>query len=193
VRMAAICAVAMGMAACSEKADVTREELVTVIERDGVAFSGETIPEEVVDRLAMNRVIVLGETHHLREHWAFVAALLRDLHARGFRQLLFEAPHMADWLFDDYVTGGELEPNWEPPKFYLSRLAAIREFNDTLPPGERIHVRAIDVNEEHYGGANGFRSMLTLAAKHLPEARSVATMPRRLISWVQSRSGWATT
>jgi hypothetical protein len=170
VRVTAICAMTLAMIACSESADVTREELVSVTERDGVAFDEETIPAEVLDRLALNQVVVLGETHHLREHWAFVATVLQDLHSRGFRQLLFEAPHMADWLFDDYVTGGEIEPRWSPPGFYEKRLAAIREFNLTLPPEERIHVRAIDVNEEHHGGAQAFRSQLVKAARHLPDS-----------------------
>ncbi|MDH4045994.1 MAG: ChaN family lipoprotein, partial [Gemmatimonadota bacterium] len=59
-----------------------------MVERDGVAFTGQAIPDPVLDRLAANRVVLLGETHHLREHYEFVAALLRALHARGFRQLL---------------------------------------------------------------------------------------------------------
>lgn len=54
------------VAGCGAKADVTRTELVTVIERDGVAFDGTRLPDAVLDRLAANRVVVLGETHHLR-------------------------------------------------------------------------------------------------------------------------------
>lgn len=173
VRTTAVFAVALGVIACCEEADVTRQELVTVTERDGLAFDGDTIPAGVLDRLAMNRVIVLGETHHLREHWAFVATLLQELHARGFRQLLFEGPHMAGWLFDEYVTGGQLEPGWRPPVFYERRLAVIREFNLTLSPGERIHVRAIDVNEEHYGGAESFRSLLAQATMYLPGSEMI--------------------
>ncbi len=40
---------------------------------------------------------ILGETHHLREHWEFAAALMSELYDDGFRQLLIEAPHMASW------------------------------------------------------------------------------------------------
>lgn len=165
--------VAAVAAGCAVKADVTRGELTAVIERDGVAFEGNAIPGPVLDRLAANRVVVLGETHHLREHWSFVAALLRALHARGFRQLLFEAPQMADWIFDDYVTGGVLEPDFEPPAFWRRRLEAVRAFNATLPAGERVHVHGIDVNEQHYGGAAAFRDSLGALKQHLPTAGPV--------------------
>lgn len=152
---------------------VSRATLEPVVERDSIGFSGSAIPDPVLDRLAANQVVVLGETHHLREHWALVATLLRELHPRGFRQLLFEAPQMADWIFDDYVTGGTLEPGFEPPAFWYQRLAAIRAYNETLPKGERVHVRGIDVNEEHYGGAAAFRDTLAALARHLPTAGPV--------------------
>jgi erythromycin esterase-like protein len=103
---------------------------------------------------------VLGETHRLREHWEFLTTLVEDLHGRGFRQVLIEAPHMAEWLYDDYVHGGVLVPELELPKFYEDRLAGIRAVNEGLEPGERIRVRAIDVNEEHHGGGQAFRNVL---------------------------------
>lgn len=119
---------AIAVAGCSPTADVTAKELTAVIERDGVPFDGASIPGGVLDRLAANRVVLLGETHHLREHWAFVADLLGELHTHGFRELLIESPQMAAWLLDDYVQGGLLAP--------LLRTAAVgaRALNDTLPP-----------------------------------------------------------
>ena len=160
--------VAIGLAGCSPTADVTVDELSAVVERDGVAFEGAMIPTAVVARLADNRVVLLGETHHLREHWAFVADLLSELHDEGFRQLLIEAPQMVGWLLDDYVQGGVFVPGWEPPPFYERKLSAIRTYNGTLAPDERIHVRGIDVNEEWYGGAGSFQSVLEYLAQHLP-------------------------
>ena len=47
---------------------------------------GELIPTGVHSRLADNRVVLLGETHHDREPWAFVAKLVSDLNHDGFRQ-----------------------------------------------------------------------------------------------------------
>jgi len=162
-------------AGCTAVAEVTTAELSAVIERDGVAFAHQAIPEEVLDRLTPNRVIVVGETHHLREHYEFITALLQALHARGFRQLLVEQPQMADWLLEDYVGGGQLEPNWEPPANWQRKYAVLREFNATLPPEERVHVRAIDVNEAYYGGASSFRSLLGALVGHLPIAGPVTT------------------
>ncbi len=158
------------VAGCAASADVTRDELGAVVERDGAVFSGSGIPTEVRDRLAANRVVVLGETHHLREHWEFVGTLLEDLHDRGFRQLLIENPQMVDWLLDDWVVGGDLVPGWEPPDHLLRKLSAVHDFNETLPAAERVHVRSIDANEAYYGGAASFRDLLMAAAENVPTA-----------------------
>jgi hypothetical protein len=167
----ALVGLALASAGCSSVTQVTAEELAPVVERDAVAFSEQAIPDPVLDRLAAHQVVLLGETHHLREHYEFVAALLHDLHPRGFRQLLVEWPHMADWLLEDYVADGQLIPNWEPPvPLGRAMLAAIRDFNDTLPAAERVHVRAIDVNLDDYGGASSFRNLLGTVAESLPEA-----------------------
>ncbi|MDH3293105.1 MAG: hypothetical protein OER95_02155 [Acidimicrobiia bacterium] len=144
-----------------------------MVERDGVAFDPSAFPDGVVDRLAEQRVVLLGETHHLREHWAFVATLMAELHADGFHQLLIEAPHMAGWLIDDYVQGGPLAPEWDPPPFYERRLSAIRAFNENLEPGERVHVRGIDANEEWYGGAGDFRLLVGWLVDSLPSPGAV--------------------
>lgn len=159
---------ALVMLGCSPVADVTASELSAVVQRDGIPFEGAAIPEEVVDLLGDHKVVLLGETHHLREHWAFVADLLGELHSRGFRQLLIEAPQMVGWLLDDYVQGGQLVPEWVPPRFYERKMSAIRAYNETLPPDERIHVHGIDVNEEWYGGARSFQSILDYLLLSLP-------------------------
>lgn len=80
--------VSLGLAAvgagCTAEADVSRGELEAVVARDSVSFVDQMIPAEVLDWMAANRVIVLGETHHLREHWDFTATVLGELHERGF-------------------------------------------------------------------------------------------------------------
>ncbi len=158
---------------CTARADVTAVELSPLLERDGIAFDDSSIPSEVIDRLAGNDVVLLGETHHLREHWAFVADLIGELHEHGFRLLLLEAPHMAGWLFDDYVQGGVVAPWWEPPPFYERRLEPIRMLNAELEPGERIHVRAIDINGDFYGGAADFALLFGLILADVPTPEAV--------------------
>lgn len=80
---------------------------------------------------------------------------------------------MAGWLLDDYVQGGSLVPEWEAPPFYERRLAAIRAFNETLAPDERIQVQGIDANEEWYGGAGDFQLLLGWVVDGLPAPGSV--------------------
>jgi len=151
-------------------ARVSTAELERIVQRDGVPFDVESIPDEVLDRLASNRVVVVGELHFLREHRELIAELLRDLHARGFRQYLFEWTQAADWLLADYVNDGGLMPDWIPPHdIGGDAITAIRDFNRTLPENERIQVHAIDVTLQDYGGIEGFLSSLELLAGHLPD------------------------
>jgi hypothetical protein len=166
-------AVLAGVTSCSPSADVTADELSAVVTRDGMGFEGIALPDEALARLADNRVVMLGETHHLREHWAFVAGLMADLHDDGFRQVLVERPQMNDWLIDDYVLGGELAPDWVPPPFFDRRFTAIREINALLPAGERIHVRSIDANEDDSGGATDFQVLFGMLVDLLSEVDTV--------------------
>jgi hypothetical protein len=152
--------VSLVVVSCSAEPEVSREEMIQLIQTEADAFPDLNLSSEILADLASHRVVVLGETHRLREHWEFLATLVENLHGSGFRQVLIEAPHMADWLYDDYVQGGVLVPELELPKFYSDRLTGIREVNQELEPAERIRVRAIDVNEEHHGGGQAFREVL---------------------------------
>lgn len=164
-------------AACSSAPTGPAAAVVSaVVERDGVPFAAGAIPAEVVDRLAPHRVVVVGETHHLTEHREFLAALVRELHARGFRQLLMEVPQMADWLLVDFVLDGGARPGWELPVELGGRLVAeVRAFNRTLPAGEEFLVRAVDANLDDYGGAQAFRDLLGWYADLLPEPGPITT------------------
>lgn len=169
---------AMLVDACSPAADVGAEELRAVVAQDGVVFGASSIPEEILARLADHDVVLFGETHHLREHWQFVSIVLDGLHDRGFRQLLVERPHMNDWLIGDYVLGGELAPDWVPPPYFDRRFTAIRELNATLPLDERIHVRSIDANEDHSGGARDFQILFDMLVQALPSPPGIGvTLP----------------
>jgi hypothetical protein len=153
---------------CSVLPGVSRSELAQIIERDAQGFLVTSIPEDVLTRLATHKVVLVGEIHHLTEHREFVAELVRNLHARGFRQLLMELPHLADWLLEDFVNDGGLMPAWEPPmELGGALIAAIRDFNRTLPEPERFQVRAIDVNLQDYGGGESFRNVMGALASHL--------------------------
>jgi hypothetical protein len=165
---------ALVMAGCGITT-LERVPLEEVVERDAVPFTATEIPAEVLDRLAGHRLVIVGETHLLREHHAFMAALVEALYARGFRQLLLEWPHMADWLVDEYVAGEEAPGDWEPPSwFFHDLLVAVRDFNRPLPPEARVRVRGIDVNLSEYGGAKDFRGLLGRLAGLLPDPGPLA-------------------
>ncbi|MDH3292348.1 MAG: hypothetical protein OEO20_13315 [Gemmatimonadota bacterium] len=154
---------------------VTREQLAPVVQRDAVPFDLPVIPEEILDRLAPYRLVVVGETHLLEEHRTFVAALVRELHARGFRQLLVEWPSYANWVLEDFIMGSPLEPGWQPGLGLGLRLfEAVRDFNATLAEAERVQVHGIDMNLTEYGGPADFRNSLAGLVTHLPSAGPVA-------------------
>ena len=153
---------------CSQATEVSTAELAQIVERDGVPFAVQSIPDEILDRLASYSVVVVGETHFLREHRELMAELVRDLHSRGFRQFLFEWAQMADWLLADFVEDRGLEPDWEPPaSIGGDMIAAIRDFNRSLPENERLQVHAIDVNLQDYGGGESFLYSMGALARHL--------------------------
>lgn len=149
---------------------VSKEDLASIVQRDGLPFAEGTIPDEVLDRLASKRIVLVGEFHFLREHRDLIASMLRELHGHGFRQYLFEWTQAADWLLADYVNDGGLEPAWTPPHDIGGTvLTAIRDVNRTLPEDERIQVHAIDVHLSDYGGTDGWLNILGLLANHLPD------------------------
>jgi hypothetical protein len=156
------------LVACSStSADVTAAELRAIVDDEAIAVDHASLPTPVTDLLTDHRVVLLGETHHLREHWEFVAQLMDELYDDGFRQLLIEAPQMAGWLLDDYVLGSPEVPEWTPPPFYERRLSSIRELNRDHPD-DPVRVHGIDANEEVYGGASDFELLLGWFLDTLP-------------------------
>jgi len=150
-------------------------QLESIVQRDGVSSQPGSIPDVVLDTLATNRVVILGEQHFLREHRELVAELIRELHARGFRQYLFEWSQAADWLLADYVSDGGLVPEFTPPHdIGGDAITAIRDLNRTLPESERIEVHGIDVHLPDYGGTDGWVFILRLLADRLPDSGPIA-------------------
>lgn len=140
-----------------------------MVESDAVPFLGGVIPDELLSRLSAQELVIIGETHQLREHFEMMSALVRALHPHGFRQLLLEWPHTLDWLLADYVEDRGLEPDWRPvPLLGGVMIEAIRDFNRSLPEAERIQVRAIDVNLASYE-LGLFATSLGALARHLPD------------------------
>jgi hypothetical protein len=153
------------VAACSDTTEVTTNDLEDVVARD---------------RLSQHKLVLVGETHLIWEHQEMMAELVIALHERGFRQLLLEWPHMADWLLTDFVQEGQLEPDWQPPSwFYSALIAEVRDFNRTLPQPERVQVRGIDMNLQEYGGAQDFIGSLRELSHHLTEPGPVAAFLQR--------------
>ncbi len=155
---------------------VSTVELEQIVERDSVPFEAGSIPDEVLDRLASHRVVLVGETHFLSEHTEITADLLSELHARGFRQFLFEWTQAADWALADYVNDGGLLPDWTVPNQLGDPIVAIRDFNRTLPEDERIEVHAIDIHLEDYGGTKSWLTYLDFLAQNvLPDPGPLTT------------------
>ena len=162
--IAAVAIIAGGYYVWDQATRVSASDLQQVVRRDSVPFETGSIPDKILDRLAMHRVVLVGETHFLGEHTDFTFELLRGLHARGFRQFLFEWTQAADWALKDYVNNGELTSEWTVPHLLGDPIVAIREFNRTLPEEERIEVHAIDIHLADYGDTQSWLSYLDFIA-----------------------------
>jgi len=161
--------------ACSDPTSVSLSDLGPVVSRDAVSFAPGSIPGSLVERLRAHRVVMLGETHFIREQDDLVFEIVQELHRYGFRQVLLEWPQMADFLLADFVTDGGLVPDWEPPRSLGGYLIdALRDLNRTLPPSEQIQVRGIDVNLSDYGGADAFRDLMGTVASGLADPGPLA-------------------
>jgi hypothetical protein len=172
-----ILAIGLIVTSCSLLPEVSTEELEQIVQRDGVPFDVQSIPDEILDRLASHRVALVGETHFLREHRELMVDLMRELHARGFRQFLFEWTQVADWLLADFVNDGGLEPGWAPPQSIGGdMITAIRDLNRTLPEDERIRVHGVDVTLPDYGGGESFLWSLGRLAQHLPDPGPLSSL-----------------
>lgn len=168
-------AILAALTGCSDLTGVAPPELERVVARDAISFPAQSLPAAVLDRLAPHKLVVVGETHHLRDHYELMAELVRALHSRGFRQLLLEWPQMADWLLADLVLDGGLVPDWEPPTSLGGEMIkAVRDFNRTLPADERVQVRGIDVNLSDYGGLNDFLALMRTLSEHLSDPGPIA-------------------
>jgi hypothetical protein len=170
--MVAVISACLAFTLCSTDNGAPSEELKAAVARDEVPFAISSIPDEMVTRLAQSKVVVVGETHLIQEQGTLLGKLMQGLYAQGFRQLLLEWPHMADWLLINFVGDTGLEPSWTPPNTMVggSVVTAVRDFNRTLPAGaEKVSVRAIDVNLIEYGGAASFRNMLNSLSRHLAD------------------------
>jgi hypothetical protein len=155
------------LGACSAT-EVETDDLTVIVERDGIKFSMDSIPDEIIEDLASYRVVLVGETHWIYEQAELMEAILQELHGRGFRQLLLEVPQVMDWLVDDYMNGGELEPWFVPPSGLEGDLiAAVRDFNLALPESSRVRIRGIDVMLDEYGGASDFYALVEHLQDHL--------------------------
>jgi hypothetical protein len=163
--------------------EVERDDLAAVVERDAITYAPGSLSEEAVEMFASNQVVLIGETHWIREHREFVADIVQDLHPKGFRQILLEFPQAAEWLIDDYMQGGLLEPDWIPPIGLNGDLIeAIRAFNRSLPESEWVRVRGIDVMLDEYGGSDGFDWSISRISRHLGD-------PEPLSNFAASQNG----
>lgn len=164
---------------CTPITEVKAPEIEEVVLQDGEPFEPGSMPVDLVERLARHRLVVVGETHFIREHEEMVADLLGALHSRGFRQLLLEWPQAADWLLADFVGDGRLEPDWRPPRpMGGDLLVAVRDLNRSLPTDDRIRVRGIDVNLGEYGGQEMFVELLRSLTRHLSPSEALFPLTR---------------
>lgn len=178
--LAALVVLASSVVGCapSLRGTVDHERLRAIVERDVVLFEPASIPEPMLDALSSHRIVVVGEVHDITHHDAFVGELATALRSRGFHTVLLEFPQAESWLLDGYALGtiDALLPGAE--RTYGPLLDRVRAANAALPAGERIRVRAIDVNPRLDDFLPPFRGLLHQVGHPEPLVRLVGALER---------------
>ena len=83
------------------------QQLSTIVERDLIVFKEKVeLPDELLNKLAEYKVVLLGEKHYIKEYAEFLPHLTLQLHQKhNFNTLLIEAPQAYSWIYEDYVQG----------------------------------------------------------------------------------------
>ncbi len=87
-----------------EKSKVNYAEIESAIETDILTFEDETVPDVLINDIRDKRIIIVGESHYIREHNEFVYLMLKKLSTYGFNVFLNEHNHSFSWLAEDFTT-----------------------------------------------------------------------------------------
>ncbi len=153
----------------SGSATVATSRIQYVVKQEAIAFEPRAIPQSVVNVLGEHRVVFLGEYHNVREHELLIGDLAIALHAAGFHQLIIECNQAFDWMLEGYVLGELDDLNSQLDQMFGYSLRHIRAYNDTLPPAEKIHVRAGDINYT----AGAYYGSLSQLAQLIPASQAI--------------------
>jgi hypothetical protein len=184
------------VAACvpSRPDPVPRATLEPFVGRDVVLGAAGSVPDALVADLATARVVLLGETHYVEEHQAFLITLLAKLHAAGFRFIAAEAMHATAWLGEEYVMLRTTRLTPDLSMLQRELVNGLRGFNAAIAEADRIHFVGIDVNnwrETFHDGAEcvhrsmpitdsgGSRSVIPVQADHRFRSKPIAERTAR--------------
>jgi len=104
------------------------------------------LPEGLLDAIAAHDIILLGERHYMLEHQKLLIPLMKSLQGQGRRVLAQEIDQAIGIIVDDYVTGVRNSiPEWALLLNHVL-IAGLREYNQTLPVADRIHLEYFDMN-----------------------------------------------
>ena len=112
------------------------------------------VSDDVLEKLADYKVVIMGEYHNIAEHTALMGQLSTALNKDyGFFNFLIETPQAFSWMYEDYSMG--LIPEVDDKTaynfwFHTNEIERIRNYNLTQPLEKRIKVSTIDINHSPY-------------------------------------------
>lgn len=152
---------------------VPRQEVEAIVRRDASFFSPQSPPRDLMERIRQHRVIVLGESHYIREHQDFLVELARESQDLGL--ILSEGMQAYGWLVEDYVLGLSKDLPEIVRLFDNDLIEGMRTLNASRPEEDRIRMSYFDMNhwqeifmdslsrmEDRIGRQEVFASILTL-------------------------------
>jgi hypothetical protein len=131
---------------------MSEEELSRVVNKDLVTFSLDEIPEQMLNKLADYKVVMLGEVHYIKEYAQFLSKIATELSINhDFQTFLIESPHAFNWIVEDYSLGLMPEVDDEIANkliYSLFGLRGIREHNLQQDSESMLSVHSIDLNHK---------------------------------------------
>lgn len=141
------------LTACTSQVDLETE-------RHALVFEQDVIPQDLLEILAANKIIHVGEYHNNDAHAKFLTELVLELETHNL--LLIEMAHALEWIVEDYTMGKLESMPAFMAQFTQVDFRAIRAYNQEAHDEEKIHVKTIDINHAPQFLAVSIRAMIDL-------------------------------
>lgn len=125
---------------------VSFNKLDAVVEDNLVVFPETEIPLALASLIESKQIIVLGETHYVEEHHAYISLLLDQYGPEGLC-FINEFSNAYNWMVEDYLAGAIQHVPYTIRLINQTWLEKLREINLSAETGTPVKFYFMDVNQ----------------------------------------------